>query len=165
MSPEKWGMRRYRNTRGNNWGKKLLSDRYEEGLRENDDQNTTFLKSKRGGDMCLCMADSLYRTAEANTAVENNHAPIKNHKQNKDKDKPSLKCPKCPPPVDSTMKTWHGVTDWGPAKQSYSPNGTGKEKKIETIPNSLVAQLVKNLPAIQETLVRFLDREDLLEKR
>ena len=29
---------------------------------------------------------------------------------------------------------------------------------------SLVAQLVKNLPAMQETLVRFLDQEDLLEK-
>ena len=29
---------------------------------------------------------------------------------------------------------------------------------------SLVAQLVKNPPATQETLVRFLGREDLLEK-
>ena len=29
---------------------------------------------------------------------------------------------------------------------------------------SLVAQLVKNLPAMQETLVRFLDQKDLLEK-
>ena len=29
---------------------------------------------------------------------------------------------------------------------------------------SLVAQLVKNLPAMQETPVRFLTREDLLEK-
>ena len=29
---------------------------------------------------------------------------------------------------------------------------------------SLVAQLVKNPPAIQETPVRFLDREDPLEK-
>ena len=29
---------------------------------------------------------------------------------------------------------------------------------------SLVAQLVKNLPAMQETLVRFLGWEDLLEK-
>ena len=28
----------------------------------------------------------------------------------------------------------------------------------------LVAQLVKNLPAMQETLVRFLGQEDLLEK-
>ena len=28
----------------------------------------------------------------------------------------------------------------------------------------LVAQLVKNLPAMQETLVQFLDREELLEK-
>ena len=29
---------------------------------------------------------------------------------------------------------------------------------------SLVAQLVKNLPAMKETPVRFLDPEDLLEK-
>ena len=29
---------------------------------------------------------------------------------------------------------------------------------------SLIAQLVKNLPAIQETLVRFLGWDDLLEK-
>ena len=29
---------------------------------------------------------------------------------------------------------------------------------------SLIAQLVKNLPAMQETLVRFLGQEDLLEK-
>ena len=29
---------------------------------------------------------------------------------------------------------------------------------------SLIAQLVKNSPAMQETLVRFLGREDLLEK-
>ena len=30
---------------------------------------------------------------------------------------------------------------------------------------SLIAQLVKNLPAMQETPVRFLGREDPLEKR
>ena len=29
----------------------------------------------------------------------------------------------------------------------------------------LIAQLVKNLPAMQETLVQFLGREDPLEKR
>ena len=29
---------------------------------------------------------------------------------------------------------------------------------------SLIAQLVKNLPALQETLVQFLGREDPLEK-
>ena len=32
------------------------------------------------------------------------------------------------------------------------------------LPASLVAQLVKNLPAVQETPVQFLDREDPLEK-
>ena len=30
---------------------------------------------------------------------------------------------------------------------------------------SLIAQLVKNLPAVQETLIRFLGLEDPLEKR
>ena len=30
--------------------------------------------------------------------------------------------------------------------------------------DSLEAQLVKNLPAMQETLVQFLGREDVLEK-
>ena len=36
---------------------------------------------------------------------------------------------------------------------------------IRLIPRaSLVAQLVKNLPAMQETLVQFLGREDPLEK-
>ena len=30
---------------------------------------------------------------------------------------------------------------------------------------SLIAQLVKNLPAMQETQVHFLGQEDLLEKR
>ena len=34
----------------------------------------------------------------------------------------------------------------------------------KNIRTSLIAQLVKNLPAMQETLVQFLDREDLLEK-
>ena len=33
-----------------------------------------------------------------------------------------------------------------------------------TNPASLIAQLVKNLPAMQETPVLFLGREDLLEK-
>ena len=32
------------------------------------------------------------------------------------------------------------------------------------IEDSLIAQLVKNSPAMQETLVRFLDKEDPLEK-
>ena len=33
-----------------------------------------------------------------------------------------------------------------------------------TLGASLVAQMVKNLPAVQETLVRFLGQEDPLEK-
>ena len=38
------------------------------------------------------------------------------------------------------------------------------EKPCQKAWASLVAQLVKNLPAMQEALVRFQDREDLLEK-
>ena len=37
-------------------------------------------------------------------------------------------------------------------------------KGTVTIRASLIAQLVKNLPAMQETLVRLLGREDPLEK-
>ena len=35
---------------------------------------------------------------------------------------------------------------------------------LRTLLASLIAQLVKNLPAMQETLVQFLGQEDLLEK-
>ena len=35
---------------------------------------------------------------------------------------------------------------------------------LHTVSSSLVAQMVKNLPAMQETRVRSLDWEDLLEK-
>ena len=39
-----------------------------------------------------------------------------------------------------------------------------KEKPVGLAWASLVAQLVKNLPAMQETWVQSLDWEDLLEK-
>jgi len=35
---------------------------------------------------------------------------------------------------------------------------------VSSMRASLIAQLVKNLPAVQETPVRFLGQEDLLEK-
>ena len=35
---------------------------------------------------------------------------------------------------------------------------------FELYAQALIAQLVKNPPSMQETLVRFLDQEDLLEK-
>ena len=44
---------------------------------------------------------------------------------------------------------------------SYSP--WGKELDMSWQWTSLVAQLVKNLPAIQETLVQFLGQKDPLE--
>ena len=39
-----------------------------------------------------------------------------------------------------------------------------KKKPMGLVWASLVAQLVKNLPAMQETWVKFLDWEDRLEK-
>ena len=55
-------------------------------------------------------------------------------------------------------------------KTSPTQGGAGKRKKKVFGPKyqvgraSLVAQLVKNLPAMQETLVQFLGREVPLEK-
>ena len=39
-----------------------------------------------------------------------------------------------------------------------------KEVKVKEVKASLMAQLVKNLPAMQETLVWFLGQKDPLEK-
>ena len=55
---------------------------------------------------------------------------------------------------------------------NFMPSGdglTGLEKKSVKIVNtslwaSLIAQLVKNPPAVQETPIQFLGREDPLEK-
>ena len=44
-------------------------------------------------------------------------------------------------------------------KESWAELSRSKEREA-----SLVAQMVKNLPAMQETLVRSLGREDPLEK-
>ena len=47
-------------------------------------------------------------------------------------------------------------------KFQYFINDLGLLKKLKRA--SLVVQLVNNLPAIQETLLRFLGQEDTLEK-
>ena len=52
----------------------------------------------------------------------------------------------------------YGVT------KSWTRLGNFDFHLIDGLPRSLIAQLVKNLPAMQETLVRFLGQEDLLEK-
>ena len=39
-----------------------------------------------------------------------------------------------------------------------------KQDHIDVVGASLVAQLVKNVPAMQETPVRFLSQDDALEK-
>ena len=55
--------------------------------------------------------------------------------------------------VDCPKKDGHICDSNGPSMHLYHSLGT-----------SLVAQLVKNLPAMQETPVQFLGREDPLEK-
>ena len=50
-----------------------------------------------------------------------------------------------------------------PGSGRYTGEGTGYPLQYSWAP--LMAQLVKNLPAVQETLVQFLGQEDPLEKR
>ena len=54
---------------------------------------------------------------------------------------------------DSRAERLSAIADRGQATTSLTPYRT-----------SLIAKLVKNLPAIQETLVQFLGQEDPLEK-
>ena len=56
---------------------------------------------------------------------------------------------------EATVRTGHGRTDWFQI---------GKGVRQGCILASLVAQLVKNWPAVRETWVQSLDWEDLLEK-
>ena len=61
---------------------------------------------------------------------------------------------------EATVRTGHGTTDWFQI-------GKGVHQGCILSPaylTSLVAQLVKNLPAVQETRVRPLGWEDPLEK-
>ena len=69
-------------------------------------------------------------------------------------------------PSDQLLRT-SGAT--ARLKPEFSPLPGHRRKKIVTakiakIGASLVAQLVKNPPVMQETQVRFLDREDPLEE-
>ena len=69
------------------------------------------------------------------------------------------------PLVPHTPVTGEGngaaMTGLGPVPQGL---GRRRERKWILLINSLIAQLVKNLPAIQETLVQFLGQEDPLVK-
>ena len=56
------------------------------------------------------------------------------------------------------------VGDWGSIPGSGRSPGEGKGSPLRFSWASLVAQTVKNLPAMQETWVPSLDREDFLEK-
>ena len=51
-----------------------------------------------------------------------------------------------------------------PGLERSPGEGKGDPLQYSGLQNSLIAQLVKNPPAMQETSVRFLDQEDLLEK-
>ena len=51
------------------------------------------------------------------------------------------------------------------AQKSFSKEKKKNSEGICIERASLVAQMIKNLPAMQETQVRSLDREDPLEKR
>ena len=55
--------------------------------------------------------------------------------------------------------------DLGSIPGSGRPPGEGTDYPLQYSWSSLVAQLVKNLPATQETRVRFLGQEDPLGKR
>ena len=48
--------------------------------------------------------------------------------------------------------------------RAQEPSLNSQRVLISTNRASLIAQFVKNLPAVQETLVRFLGQEDPLEK-
>ena len=63
-------------------------------------------------------------------------------------------------PISASVVTWHLSLCVGVCVQISFLKG-GQYRIIGT---SLVAQLVKTLPARQETLVLFLCQEDLLEK-
>jgi len=64
--------------------------------------------------------------------------------------------------VFTTSATWEAHTQFILIKSLL--NSESIEVFLTNYVGSLVAQLVKNLPAMQETLVRFLGLEDLLEK-
>ena len=80
--------------------------------------------------------------------------------------------------VDALAKSRTRLKDLAAAAGLYNPwNLPGKNTGVGhqffspgylpdpgTEPGSLIAQLVKNPPAMQETLVQFLGWEDLLEK-
>ena len=61
---------------------------------------------------------------------------------------------------------WPGVSEFTSLSVSFLiwKNGTLFCRVVKRMRASLISQLVKNPPAMQETLVRFLRREDPLEK-
>ena len=68
-------------------------------------------------------------------------------------------------PVSSAGKeSACGAGDPSSIPGSGRPSGEGIGYPLQYPWASLVAQLVKNLPAMQETLVQFLDQKDPLQK-
>ena len=82
--------------------------------------------------------------------------------------------------IEGTNLKWLGLVQWlglctsttGAQVRSLTQelrsrmpySSTKKKKKLVEFKPYLVAQVVKNPPAMQETPVLFLDREDVLEK-
>ena len=58
----------------------------------------------------------------------------------------------------------YNAEDPGSIPGSGRSAGEGIDYPLQYSWASLVAQLVKNLPAVQKTLVQFLGQEDLVEK-
>ena len=67
-------------------------------------------------------------------------------------------------PVCSILLQWHKWTNLSTTHQNLSQFSNKCHVAIHSIGASLIAPLVKNLPAMQETLVWYLGWEDPLEK-
>ena len=77
--------------------------------------------------------------------------------------------------IPSSRMAWHTINKWKSKKKNlvgnikqkekvYYISGFQKKSLYLQIPPSLMAQMVKNLPVMQETWVQFLGRKDPLEK-
>ena len=71
----------------------------------------------------------------------------------------------CSPPGSSLYGIFQARTlKWVAISSSKGPSRPRNHTRVSFISASLIAQLVKNLPAVQKTPVQFLGWEDPLEK-
>ena len=74
-------------------------------------------------------------------------------------------CLDCSPPGSSVREISQArILEWVAIPFSRGSSQPKTEQGSPVLCDSLVAQLIKNQPAMQETLVRFLCQEDPLEK-